>query len=84
MENSKTLFYSTLVTSAKSVGAGLATIGLAGAGVGIGVLFAGFVNALARTPYQADVLFRFTLLGFALTEAMGLLAVMMAFLILYS
>ena len=43
-----------------------------------------FLNAIARSPFFVDELFRYALLGFALTEAMGLLAVMMAFLILYS
>lgn len=38
----KTVFYVSLVSSAKFIGAGLATIGLAGAGMGIGVLFADF------------------------------------------
>jgi F-type H+-transporting ATPase subunit c len=84
MNPTKTVFYVTLVTSSKMIGAGLATIGLAGAGAGIGILFAGFLNSLARNPFLSDTLFRFTLFGFALTEAMGLLAIMMAFLILYS
>jgi hypothetical protein len=34
----------------KLIGASLATISLAGAGVGIGVIFAGFLNGLARNP----------------------------------
>lgn len=38
----KTVFYLALVTSSKFIGAGLATIGLSGAGVGIGVLFGGY------------------------------------------
>ena len=38
----KTVFYVALVSSSKFIGAGLATIGLAGAGAGIGVLFAVF------------------------------------------
>ncbi len=83
-EPTKTVFYITIVTAAKAIGAGLATIGLVGAGAGIGVLFAGLVHGLARAPYQADVMFRYTILGFAMTEAMGLLAIMMAFLILYT
>lgn len=84
IEPTKTVFYITIVTAAKMIGAGLATIGLVGAGAGIGVLFAGLVHGLARSPYHVDVLFRYTILGFALTEAMGLLAIMMAFLILYT
>jgi F-type H+-transporting ATPase subunit c len=84
MNPTKTLFYLTITTAAKSIGAGLATIGLVGAGAGIGILFAGFVHALSRNVHLTDILFRYTLLGFALTEAMGLMAIMMAFLILYA
>jgi F-type H+-transporting ATPase subunit c len=62
----------------------LATIGVVGAGAGIGVVFSGLLLAVARNPMKEDRLFQLTLLGFALCEAMGLLAIMMAFLILYS
>jgi F-type H+-transporting ATPase subunit c len=40
--------------------------------------------ALSRNPAKEAKLMQLALLGFALTEAMGLLALMMAFLILYS
>jgi F0F1-type ATP synthase membrane subunit c/vacuolar-type H+-ATPase subunit K len=36
----KSLFYLTLTSSAKLIGAGLATIGVVGAGAGIGIVFA--------------------------------------------
>jgi F-type H+-transporting ATPase subunit c len=72
------------VSSAKLIGAGLATIGLVGAGIGIGVIFGAFLNAYSRNPQLKDELFRYTILGFALTEAIALFALMMAFLILYS
>jgi F-type H+-transporting ATPase subunit c len=39
---------------------------------------------LSRNPLLENKLFQMGLLGFALCEAMGLLAIMMAFLILYS
>lgn len=77
-------FYSTLLAGMKSIGAGLATIGLAGTGAGIGIVFAGMIIALSRNSALEATVFRYTLLGFALTEAMGLLAVVMAFLILYA
>ncbi len=79
-----TIFYITLTSSAKFIGAGLATIGVVGAGVGIGVVFSSLVTGVSRNPHKEDRLIQLTLLGFALTEAMGLLAIMMAFLILYS
>jgi F-type H+-transporting ATPase subunit c len=66
------------------IGAGLATIGLAGAGVGIGNVFGSLVLAVSRNPQERDELFRLAMIGFALTEAIALFALMMAFLILFS
>jgi F-type H+-transporting ATPase subunit c len=80
----KTLFFITFTSSAKVIGAGLATIGVVGAGAGIGIVFAALILGVSRNPGKEQRLFQFTLLGFALCEAMGLLAIMMAFLILYS
>lgn len=67
----------------KVVGSGLATIGLAGAGVGIGVVFGSLILAFSRNPSQKKQLFAYALLGFALTEAIALFALMMAFIILF-
>jgi len=67
----------------KLVGAGLATIGVVGAGAGVGVVLGSFLLAMSRNPFMKDELFRYAILGFALTEAVGLLALMMAFLILF-
>jgi F-type H+-transporting ATPase subunit c len=72
-----------ILKGAKYIGAGLATIGVIGSGVGIGIIFSGYMISLSRNPFQQPELIRFTFLGFALSEAMGLLAIMMAFLILY-
>lgn len=71
------------IAGAKMIGAGLATIGLVGAGVGVGIVFGALLGALARNPANEKQLFGYTILGFALTEAVGLLALMMAFLILF-
>lgn len=73
-------FYS----STRLIGSGLATIGLTGAGIGIGLIFAGLLISISRNPNLEAKLVQFALLGFALTEAMGLLALMMAFLLLFS
>jgi len=62
------------LASAKLIGAGLASIGLAGVGAGVGIVFAALINAYGRNPALKQQLFGYTLLGFAL---------MMAFLILY-
>jgi len=67
----------------KVVGAGLATIGLVGAGTGVGFVFGSLISAISRNPLLKPELFKVAILGFALTEAVGLLALMMAFLILF-
>lgn len=68
---------------AKMIGAGAATSGLIGAGAGIGTVFGSLIIGYARNPRLQKQLFSYAILGFALTEAMGLLALMMAFLILW-
>lgn len=74
----------TTLQSAKMIGAGLATIGLTGVGVGVGIVFGSLVIAYARNPSLKQQLFGYTILGFALTEAVALFALMMAFLILFT
>lgn len=73
-----------LLTAAKFIGGGLATISLAGAGVGIGTIFAGYLMAVGSNPKMEKKLFAYTIVGFALTEAIALFGLMMAFLIIYS
>ncbi|CAN9340152.1 hypothetical protein G6011_00527 [Alternaria panax] len=72
-----------MVAAAKIQGAGLATIGLAGAGVGIGTVFGGLIQGVARNPSLRGQLFQYAVLGFAFAEATGLFALMMSFLLLY-
>jgi len=73
-----------MVDSAKLIGAGLATISLAGSGVGIGTVFSGLMISVARNPFLIKQLFIYAILGFALTEAIALFGLMMAFLILFT
>jgi len=61
-----------MLQGAKIIGSGLATIGLAGAGVGIGLVFGNLITATSRNPSLRPILFQYALLGFALTEATGL------------
>ena len=78
-----TLINSVLLQSAKLIGAGMATISITGVGVGIGVVFAGLLNAYSRNPSLGKQLFTYAIFGFALTEAIALFGLMMAFLILF-
>lgn len=73
-----------LLQSAQKIGAGLATSGLTGAGLGIGIIFGSLIFSTARNPTLKEDLFRVAILGFALTEAIALFALMFAFLILFT
>ena len=72
-----------MAEGAKLIGAGCATIALAGVGAGIGIVFGSLINGVARNPSLTKQLFGYAILGFALTEAIALFALMMAFLILF-
>merc|ERR1719316_955015 len=74
----------TTVQAAKAVGAGFATVALAGVGIGVGIVFASLMSSFARNPSLKGQLFSYAILGFALTEAIALFALMMAFLILFA
>ena len=70
--------------AAKFIGAGAATVGVAGSGAGIGTVFGSLIIGYARNPQLKQQLFSYAILGFALSEAMGLFCLMMAFLILFA
>ena len=53
-------------------------------GAGIGTVFSALITSVARNPHLMKQLFGYAILGFALTEAIALFALMMAFLILFT
>uniref|UniRef100_A0A8C6DJN9 ATP synthase lipid-binding protein n=1 Tax=Moschus moschiferus TaxID=68415 RepID=A0A8C6DJN9_MOSMO len=71
-------------TAAKFIGAGAATVGMAGSGAGIGTVFGSMILGYARNPSLKQQLFSSTSLGFVLSEAMGLFCLMVTFLILFT
>ncbi|XP_012298306.1 ATP synthase F(0) complex subunit C1, mitochondrial-like [Aotus nancymaae] len=70
--------------AAKFIGAGAATVGVAGSGAGIGMVFGSLIIGYARNPSLKQQLFYYAILGFAMSEAMGLFCLMVAFLILFA
>ncbi|SDT50006.1 MULTISPECIES: ATP synthase F0 subunit C [Jiangella] len=62
--------------SLNMVGLGLAAIG---PGVGIGLIFAAYINGVARQPEARSVLQGIAILGFALAEALFIIAIGLAF-----
>jgi F-type H+-transporting ATPase subunit c len=73
-----------MIQASQKIGAGLSTSGLAGAGLGIGIVFAALLISTSINPFVKDDLFRLAMLGFALTEAIGLFCLMLALLILFA
>ena len=73
-----------MTEATKLIGAGMATIGAAGSGVGIGIVFGSLITGYARNPSLKQQLFGYAIMGFALSEAVALFALMVAFLILYT
>lgn len=72
-----------MLESSRLIATGLATTGLIGAGVGIGIVFGALILGVSRNPSLRGQLFNYAILGFAFSEATGLFALMMAFLLLY-
>jgi F-type H+-transporting ATPase subunit c len=68
----------------KLIGSGLATISLGTAAVGVGVIFAAYINGVSRNPSLKSELFGITILGFALAESLGLFSLMFGFLLLFA
>jgi F-type H+-transporting ATPase subunit c len=62
--------------SVASIGYGLAAIG---PGVGVGLIFGNGVQAMARQPEAAGLIRSNMFIGFALTEALALIGIVMPF-----
>ncbi|MGD0762128.1 MAG: F0F1 ATP synthase subunit C [Roseiarcus sp.] len=73
-----------LAQAAKYIGAGLAAIGIGFAGIGVGTLFGQFLNGALRNPGAADGQFGRLIFGFAVTEALGIFALLIALLLLFA
>jgi len=69
--------------AAKYIGAGIACIALAGAGLGIGNIFGNYLSGALRNPAAAQGQFPNLLLGFALAEATGLFGLVVAMMLLF-
>ena len=58
------------------VGYGLSAIG---PGIGIGLIFAAYLNGVARQPEARGMLQSIAILGFALTEALAIFGLLLVF-----
>ncbi len=70
--------------AAKMIGAGLATLGMIGAGFGVGNVWASYFQALARNPAAKEDIGASIWIGFAVTEAVALFVLLVSLMILFS
>jgi F-type H+-transporting ATPase subunit c len=70
--------------AAKYIGAGIACIGMGGAGVGVGAIFGHYLAAALRNPSAAQGQFGNLIFGFAVTEALGIFSLLIALLLLFA
>jgi len=68
----------------KFIGAGLATIGLGGAGIGVGHVVGNFLAGALRNPAAAREQTATLFLGIAFAEALGIFAFLVAMLLLFA
>ncbi|MEN6409537.1 MAG: ATP synthase F0 subunit C [Anaerolineaceae bacterium] len=72
-----------IVLAAKFIGAGLAMIGAAGAGIGIGLSVMGAIEGMSRNPDYYGNIFTNMILGIAFSEAIAIYCLVIAFLMLF-
>mgnify|MGYP000968117766 CR=1 FL=1 len=69
--------------AAKMIGAGLATLGMIGAGVGVGNVWSNYFTAIARNPAAKEEIGANIWIGFAVTEAIAIYSLVVALLVLF-
>ncbi|MFT4717830.1 MAG: F-type H+-transporting ATPase subunit c [Rickettsiales bacterium] len=68
----------------KYIGVGLCSIAMLGAAIAVGNIFSSFFNAVSRNPSAAPKIEKYVYVAVGLAEAMGIFAVLLAFLMLFS
>jgi F-type H+-transporting ATPase subunit c len=70
--------------AAKLLGAGIAAIGVGLAAIGVGNIFGNFLAGALRNPAAEEKLAPRLIFGFAVTEALGIFAFLVALLLLFA
>ena len=69
--------------AAKLIAAAIALLPILGVGIGLGLIFSSYNEAIGRNPTSADMLDKKFFISFALTEALAIFALGVALLILF-
>jgi F-type H+-transporting ATPase subunit c len=66
----------------KFIGMGLCALGMMGAAIGAGLIFAGAAQGIARNPAAEDKVRKISILGVVFAEFMGLLSFVLGIMIM--
>ena len=69
--------------AAKMIGTGLAAIGMIGAGIGVGNIWSSLIATVGRNPAAKGDVELYGWIGFAVTEAIALFALVVALIVLF-
>jgi len=69
--------------SVKLLAAAIALLPMISVGIGLGMIFSSYNNAVGRNPASAEMLDKKFFLSFALTEAIAIFALVVCFIILF-
>lgn len=69
--------------AAKLIAAALALMPMIGVGIGLGMIFSSYNNAVGRNPSSTEILDKKFFLTFALTEALAIFALVISLVILF-
>ena len=67
----------------KYVAIGLMALGMFGAALGVGNIFASLINAIARNPSAESKVSKYAFIGAGMAEAMGLFALVIALILMF-
>lgn len=68
----------------KYVGVGLTALGMMGAAIGVGNIFAAMLNGISRNPATEQKMAKYLYVGAGLSEAMGLFALVIALMLMFA
>ena len=68
----------------KFIGAGLASVAMGGAGIGVGVVVGNYLNGALRNPAAAREQTATLFLGIAFAEALGIFGFLIALLLMFA
>lgn len=72
------------IEAAKLIGAGLAAIGVIGSGIGVGTVWSSLIATVGRNPAAKANVELYGWIGFAVTEAIALFALVISLMIMFA